>query len=764
MPEPVLPQQARAWLRTHADDLPKIIATYLLGFLLPTVVLAVVCPKFSIVADNLGAKALAAGFAAWFATECVLHVMGWAGRRFRPRLWLWRAITAALCAVIVLVVLAANADNYTQAAKLFSYLSRYVDQHPQKGSFLYVLYHGVTHWSLPYLFQAWLSLWVLAALLKFTLIVTLPDRWADFRQFAWLILCGVTVAGYPLGAIVYAMLGTVTASWWLGLLCLVLPVLLPFGGIVTLAAIGMVLSAVVGVVFFLLVGLPLHIYDWLRLREIAHIERDHKKRDLGRYVARFYFWLAHETPPEIPDDGKGSRFATAAEVDRARGTWEKLSSWMTFGWFEGAPLLLETDKHVLVQGSTRSGKGVTIIIPHLLRYIGSAFVLDPKGENAKATGRRREQLNDEVHYLDPFGISGKRRSRFNPLSRFTLQNMEAESKALAAALFASRERDHWTAAAQQLLAALILYVFTSVDIPAAKKDLVTVRRLLLAGVMETLKAMIKSDVANGLLADLANSFLKTPDRELGSIISSAQRETEILDNPFIAACLSAAGDGPEVDFSAWHRGTMSVFLCLSAPKFPVFNRWLRLVLTAALDEMTDRLEPPPLPVCFMLDELATLGHLAPVENAVGLAAGYGVQLITVFQDVAQMKDLYKGRWASMVGNAGIRVLFNLDDYETARYWSEFIGGRLTETLSQSQNIYGITEHQTAGETVRPLITPEEIMLRYSRSGTMLVLKQGMRPIEAERVAYFNDPTLIDLWDDPRVTPAPAPQSANSPWA
>ena len=140
------------------------------------------------------------------------------------------------------------------------------------------------------------------------------------------------------------------------------------------------------------------------------------------------------------------------------------------------------------------------------------------------------------------------------------------------------------------------------------------------------------------------------------------------------ACLSATGHGEEVDFKQWHRGTMTVYLCLSAPKFPVFNRWLRLVLTSALDEMTDTLDPPPLPVCFMLDELATLGHVAPVENAVGLAAGYGIQLVTVFQDVAQMRDLYKGRWASFIGNAGVRALFNLDDYETAEYWSKFIGG------------------------------------------------------------------------------------------
>jgi type IV secretion system protein VirD4 len=187
-----------------------------------------------------------------------------------------------------------------------------------------------------------------------------------------------------------------------------------------------------------------------------------------------------------------------------------------------------------------------------------------------------------------------------------------------------------------------MYVYASDEFPPADKDLIQVRRLLLGRVKETLLAMKDSTLADGLISDLARSFLDTPPNEFGSIVSTAQRETEILDNPAIRECVAAEGPGGEVDFAAWHRGTMTVYLCLSAPKFPTFNRWLRLVLTSALDEMTDRLDPPRLPVCFMLDELATLGHLDSVENAVGLAAGYGVQLFTVFQDVAQMRDLYKG--------------------------------------------------------------------------------------------------------------------------
>lgn len=446
---------------------------------------------------------------------------------------------------------------------------------------------------------------------------------------------------------------------------------------------------------------------------------------------------------------KGARFALWREVAAVQSPGGS-----AFGHYRGKPLMLHTDKHILIMASTRSGKGVSLIIPHLLRHRGSAFVLDPKGENARATGRQRAALNHQVHYLDPFGISGKPRSRFNPLSRFTPANMEAESKALAAALFATRERDHWTASGQQLVAAFIMYVYASDHFPAETKDLVTVRKLLLGAAPETLLDMKKSKVADGLVASLATSFLNTPDNERGSIISSAQRETEILDNPDIAACLSAAGETPEVEFWAWHDQTMTVYLCLSAPKFPTFNRWLRLVLTSALDEMTDRLDPPPLPICFMLDELATLGHFEPVENAVGLAAGYGVQLYSVFQDVGQMKDLYKGRWTSFIGNAGIRAVFNLDDYDTAHYWSDFLGAQTVEAVSRSQDVFGITTGHNSSETQRPMLQADELMLRYT-ADKMLVLLQGGRPIEADRVPYFLDPGLAGLWDDPRG-PVPAP--------
>lgn len=592
------------------------------------------------------------------------------------------------------------------------------------------------------------DLWVFAALGHLARVWRLRSQGGRERAKIWRVMVALAIiAGRSSTFLTMFLLSFIPNSWWplwpikFGLLP---PISLVIAGTINLFTLYLAFAVfILGVVV-----IPIKIFQAVfNISNSLFLAKAQSTIFFGTVVSFWFWFTGKELPPieETPDETKGARFATPKEIEALRA-----EDGMAFGHVNGSPFFLQNEKHVLIMASTRSGKGVSLIIPHLLRYRGSAFVLDPKGENARATGRHRERLNDKVHYLDPFGVSGKPPSRFNPLSRFTPENMEAESKALAAALVMGERgvRDHWTGSAQQLLAALILHVVTTPSLLPKEKDLGTVRRLLLQNINAVFRLMLDSDAADGLLSRLAASFLQTPEKEFGSILSTAQRETEILDNPFIVASLAASGSGPEIDFADWHRGTMSVFLCLSAPKFPVFNRWLRLVLTSALDEMTDSLSPPDLPVCFMLDELATLGHLQAIENAVGLAAGYGIQLVTVFQDVAQMRDLYKGRWASFVGNAGVRAIFALDDYETAQYWSQFMGGRLFETINQQQDVYGLTKGQSKGEAMRPLRSPEQLMIEFAKE-KMLVLPQGSHPIVSERVPYFGDSALAGLWDDPR---------------
>ena len=75
----------------------------------------------------------------------------------------------------------------------------------------------------------------------------------------------------------------------------------------------------------------------------------------------------------------------------------------------------DSNAHIMSIAPTGAGKGQTSILPNLLKWPASVFVIDPKGENAQLTYRQRRKLNDAVYVLDPFGVSGASSAAFNPL-------------------------------------------------------------------------------------------------------------------------------------------------------------------------------------------------------------------------------------------------------------------------------------------------------------------------------------------------------------
>jgi type IV secretory pathway TraG/TraD family ATPase VirD4 len=59
------------------------------------------------------------------------------------------------------------------------------------------------------------------------------------------------------------------------------------------------------------------------------------------------------------------------------------------------------------------------------------------------------------------------------------------------------------------------------------------------------------------------------------------------------------------------------------------------------------------------------------------------------------------------------ALFSLDNYKTAKYQSKLLGDCLVETRSQAQDMHGTAKSQILGEALRPLVSPEEIMLQFA---------------------------------------------------
>jgi type IV secretion system protein VirD4 len=75
-----------------------------------------------------------------------------------------------------------------------------------------------------------------------------------------------------------------------------------------------------------------------------------------------------------------------------------------------------TFPHCLVVAPTGRGKGTGFVIPNLLCFVGSAVVLDVKGENFDKTSRKRRARGDKVWRFAPVDWD-RPTHRYNPLQR-----------------------------------------------------------------------------------------------------------------------------------------------------------------------------------------------------------------------------------------------------------------------------------------------------------------------------------------------------------
>ena len=400
--------------------------------------------------------------------------------------------------------------------------------------------------------------------------------------------------------------------------------------------------------------------------------------------------------------------------------------------------------HLLTMAPTRTGKGVGTIIPNLLTAERSVICIDPKGENARVTSRARGTFGP-VHILDPFGATGMCSAAFNPLDMLDVAGLDVaeDASTLADALVfdepGSSGDAHWNEEAKALIAGLLLMIAATE--PPGRRTLATLRDCLTLAperFSALLKVMQEMDEVGGLIARAANRHLGKADREATGVVSAAQRHTHFLDSPRMTAVLSRS----EFRFADMKRRNETVFLVLPPDRISTYSRWLRLLVSQSLMDMAREPAKPDKPVLYLLDEFAALGHLAPVEQAMGLMAGYGVQLWPILQDIHQLRATYGRKAGTFISNAAVLQVFGVNDTETAELVSKAIGKTDAQyhTRSWSDGKSSTAEHIAA----RDLINPDEIMrLPENR---MILLRQGQRPAWVTKIRYFEDPEFAGKFD------------------
>ncbi|MBV9066240.1 MAG: type IV secretory system conjugative DNA transfer family protein, partial [Methylobacteriaceae bacterium] len=311
-------------------------------------------------------------------------------------------------------------------------------------------------------------------------------------------------------------------------------------------------------------------------------------------------------------------------------------------------------KHLITVGPPGACKSAGLVVPNVANLARSMLIIDPKGELAAITARKRAEFG-RVVVLNPFGLFADelphlKSDGFNPLRQLDplSESFPDEAAAIASALIPikSEHNKFFPLSARNIITAFVMWermqrgeaahlldVRQSIMAPTAYGP---DKKTPVSGFMKSIFDMAMSDYYP--VADLGGRlFERLTDKgshntSVQDVLETLVAETGFLSSPPIAADLKGEG----FDFRDMRREIVTVYLILPTAQIQTHAIWLRLIITSALRSLyqpvslSDKATLPP--VLFVLDEFAQLGRLDAIEAALGIARGSGVQLWPFLQD------------------------------------------------------------------------------------------------------------------------------------
>ncbi len=416
----------------------------------------------------------------------------------------------------------------------------------------------------------------------------------------------------------------------------------------------------------------------------------------------------------------------------------------------GAPVCSTPEHHTLIVARTRTGKGTRVIVPTLLRYGGSALVIDPKGENAAITAAmRRDQLGQHIHILNPWNElastyerGGFTRATYNPLDILdrTDPNVVAIAQTLAGAICpspANAKDRFWQGSAANVLTAVFLWLTNEIG---EQKTLGRAREIVSLTRKEfTAKYLVRmaaSDAFSGAIREFSAPFIDLADETYSGVMSNLSESTKFLSDPQVKA--ATARSSFSMGDLASQKAT--VYVVIPTERMDTQKTWLRLVIAAAMHVFK---HPQATPVyghrcLFLIDEFAALGRLDDLPRDIATMSGFGVDFALIVQGLDQLKDHYAEARGTILSNCAYKWFCNVNDLDSAKYLSDTLGKATVSTTSSSDSYSqnpgggGASQSTTRSETGRNLLNPDEV-LNLGRDVAIVIQPNGhphyLRPVD-----------------------------------
>ena len=235
---------------------------------------------------------------------------------------------------------------------------------------------------------------------------------------------------------------------------------------------------------------------------------------------------------------------------------------------------------------------------------------------------------------------------------------------------------------------------------------------------------------------------------MSSILSTFTRQTAFLDSPVVARNVASSSFDP----MELKTGNADLYLILPHDMLVSHSRLMRMWITTVMGRVTSGLPDESRKVLWLLDEMAHIGSIPAIEEAVTLKRGMGMRLWFVFQSLGQLKTTFGNKAPTMLDNISTRQYFGINSYETAEEISKQIGSATISTASANSSSSssrqvgnakqeGVNVSSSDGVTYneigRRLYLPEEILTLPA--DLMLIFHKNLPVIPARMVKYFEAP-------------------------
>jgi type IV secretion system protein VirD4 len=410
--------------------------------------------------------------------------------------------------------------------------------------------------------------------------------------------------------------------------------------------------------------------------------------------------------------------------------------------------------HLATFAPAGGGKSVSVLVPNLLSYEGNCVVIDPKGELYKLTHKhRRQEFGHTIVRLDPAGLYGPGGDSFNMLDWIDPHRPDfievCRDLANMLVVRTGKEMDpHWCDSAENVIGAFIAYICALEGNPAAR-NMRGVRAQIASrdNYNRALEVMQQHDGFYGVLEELGHSLTWHVDKELGSVMSHAQRFTNIFGAPLVGESTGKTTFDP----MKLRTGRMTVYLITPPDKMVVWAGLQRLWLGCLLRIITRGQPTEKNPVLFLVDECAHIGKMQALEDAITLLRGAGIRMWLFFQSIEQVKKCFGDNAGTVLDNLATQQYFSINSYETAEAISKRIGDETIVIRTEGDNS-GISapiggdgknpgsrnsgSNTNTSEAARRCFKPEEILVLPEH--TAIVFHKNHYVIVCDKIRYYAD--------------------------